>query len=46
MVKNVLIVGDLGAGTNIIKNLLLLGNYAWPLQTEQQIVVCLNQEGW
>lgn len=35
MVKNVLIVGDLGAGTNIIRNLLLLGNYSWPLQTEK-----------
>jgi hypothetical protein len=42
MVKNVLIVADLGACANIVKNLLLTGDYAWPL-SEDKFTSLLNQ---
>ena len=36
MIKNIVIIGDLGAGSNIVKNLILLGNNVdWPLGTDK-----------
>ena len=36
MIKNIVIIGDLGAGSNIVKNLILLGNNVdWPLRTDK-----------
>lgn len=35
MVKDIIVVGDLGAGANVVKNLLLLGERHWPLSTDK-----------
>jgi hypothetical protein len=40
--KNVLIIADLGAAANCVKNLLLMGEYAWPLK-EDKFKTLLNQ---
>jgi hypothetical protein len=42
MVKDILIVADLGAAGNLLRNLLLLGNTDWPLSTDK-IKTILNQ---
>lgn len=35
MVKDILIIGDLGAGSNLIKNMLLLGDFYWPYSSDK-----------
>jgi hypothetical protein len=39
LVTDIIIVGDLGAASNLIKNLLLLGNAHWPLNDDRFTMV-------